>query len=58
MEKYGVESVQEGQRAALQLARAKLMRLGQVLEKTASEAQEESELRSQISDLEAALASQ
>ena len=58
MEKYGVESIQEGQRGALDLARAKLLRLAGVLEKTASETQEADRLRAEILELEAALAVQ
>ena len=56
MEKYGVASVQEGQKGALELAKAKLLRLQGVLEKTAAEAQEDAQLRAQIAELETALA--
>jgi hypothetical protein len=58
MEKYGVEDVQEGQRGALELAKAKLLRLQGVLEKTASQEQEDAQLRTQIAELEAALKAQ
>lgn len=55
MEKYGVESVQEAQKEALGVAKAKLLNLEQVLEKTASQEQEAARLRAQIAELEAAL---
>ena len=58
MEKYGVESVQDGQKAALGLARAKLLRLSGVMEKTASETQEAERLRAEVAELEKAIGSQ
>ena len=56
MEKYGVENVLEGMRLALENARAKLLRLQGVLQKTASEEQEDAHWRAQIAELEAAMA--
>lgn len=56
MEKYGVDDVQKGQKQALELAKAKLLRLYGGQEKTASTDQEEARLREQISELEAAIA--
>jgi hypothetical protein len=58
MEKYGVESVQEAQKAALEVARAKLQNVQGVLEKTASQQQEEAQLRAEVAELETALKSQ
>jgi hypothetical protein len=58
MEKYGVESVQEAQKEALGVAKAKLLNLEGVLEKTASQEQEASRLRAEIIELELELASQ
>ena len=58
MEKYGVESVPGVQKEALDNAKAKLLNLEGVLEKTASQAQEEVQLKAEVAELEAALKSQ
>lgn len=55
MEKYGVESVQEAQKEALGVAKAKLLNMHGVLEKTASQQQEETRLKAEVAELEAAL---
>jgi len=58
MEKYGVASVTEDQKAALAATRERLTRLRAVLEKTASETSEETVLETRAAELEAALAAQ
>jgi hypothetical protein len=61
MEKYGVSSVQEAQREALGVAKAKLMNLlalEDILAKTAEDEQKISQLRAEIVELEEALKSQ
>lgn len=58
IEKYGVASVQEAQREALGVAKAKLLNLVGVLEKTASQQQEEARLRAEVAELEEALRAQ
>jgi hypothetical protein len=55
MEKYGVESVQEGQKRALELAKIQLAELNGAYQKTASEASEAARLEAQIAELEAAI---
>lgn len=55
MEKYGVDNVRRQQEQALAKARARLLHLSGVLEKTGSQAQEIEMLEDEVAMLEEAL---